>query len=396
MPSLIAEQPRLADPRDAGPDASRARAPAIAVARGRSRCAASALRRLRARIRQRRRDVGADVGQAVGAPAPAHVHRRHADAAPARERDDPLLSHARRTVPSQPGTSSATCRSAALLFATWRLGTTLVGPVTGVLAVALVATRETVVFYGPLAYLDFPYAALVVWAATLEARSPRRGTPVLVLLTVAGLLRPEAWLFAGLYWLWLAPSLSRPLALRALALIAAAPCLWGLFDLVTAGDPVFSFTAHDQAGAEDRTHGLHDLIVDGAADPRPTGRAPAVVAMAALGFVLTLAVRQARPLARRGDRSDGAGLQRAGGGWHRREPALPAADRRPHVRGGSGLPRRAGRASTGRARDGVAGGSRRSRWSPWSSRRLARPTVCATHAATWSPTARHGSRLHGT
>ena len=159
------------------------------------------------------------------------------------------------------------------------------------LAVALVATRETVVFYGPLAYLDFPYAALVVWAATLESRSPRRGTPVLVLLTVAGLLRPEAWLLAGLYWLWLAPSLSRPLALRALALIAAAPCLWGLFDLITAGDPVFSFTHTTQVGAEDRTHGLHDLIVDG---PRILGQQvrPAVVAMAALGFVLMLAYRR--------------------------------------------------------------------------------------------------------
>ena len=42
----------------------------------------------------------------------------------------------------------------------------------------------------------------VVWAAALEAERPRRGTPVFVLLACAGLLRPEAWLLSGLYWLW--------------------------------------------------------------------------------------------------------------------------------------------------------------------------------------------------
>ncbi len=32
--------------------------------------------------------------------------------------------------------------------------------------------------------------------------APRRGTPVFVLLAAAGLLRPEAWLLSGLYFLW--------------------------------------------------------------------------------------------------------------------------------------------------------------------------------------------------
>jgi hypothetical protein len=45
--------------------------------------------------------------------------------------------------------------------------------------------------------------ALVVWAAVLEARRPRRGWPVFVLLALAGLLRPEAWSLAGLYLLWM-------------------------------------------------------------------------------------------------------------------------------------------------------------------------------------------------
>ena len=46
--------------------------------------------------------------------------------------------------------------------------------------------------------------ALVVWAAVLEAERPRRGVPVLVTLALAGLLRPEAWVLAGMYWLWVA------------------------------------------------------------------------------------------------------------------------------------------------------------------------------------------------
>ena len=56
--------------------------------------------------------------------------------------------------------------------------------------------------FGIRGYVDLPTIALVVWAAVLEARSPRRGAPVMVLLVLAGLLRPEIWLFAAVYWLW--------------------------------------------------------------------------------------------------------------------------------------------------------------------------------------------------
>ena len=175
----------------------------------------------------------------------------------------------------------------AMLYATWLLGAALFGPWAGLIAVALVATRETVTFYGPLAYLDFPYTALVVWAAALEARTRRRGTPVLVLLTIAGLLRPEAWLLAGLYWLWLLPALSRRRAAGALMLVAIAPLLWGLFDLATTGNPVFSFSHTTQAGMEDRAHGLHDLITQA---PRLLGQQlrPALVIAAAIGYLLAL------------------------------------------------------------------------------------------------------------
>ena len=53
-----------------------------------------------------------------------------------------------------------------------------------------------------LAYQDMPFAALIVGAVLLEARRPRRGDAVLVVLAVAGLLRPEAWVLSGLYVLY--------------------------------------------------------------------------------------------------------------------------------------------------------------------------------------------------
>ena len=41
-----------------------------------------------------------------------------------------------------------------------------------------------------------------MWAIALEVERPRRGLPVLGLLAAAGLLRPDAWVLSGAYWLW--------------------------------------------------------------------------------------------------------------------------------------------------------------------------------------------------
>jgi hypothetical protein len=99
--------------------------------------------------------------------------------------------------------------------------------------------------------VDLPTAAFVVWAAVLEARQPRRGSPVLVLLALAGLLRPEAWLYAGAYWLWLrAP-------LRLLPLAAAAPLIWMGSDLAITGNALHSLTGtHDLAAQLGRKTGI--------------------------------------------------------------------------------------------------------------------------------------------
>src|SRR4051794_4195583 len=90
-----------------------------------------------------------------------------------------------------------------LVVGCFRLGTELFGVWAGVAAAAIVATRVPLLNFGIRGYVDLATAAFVVWAAVLEARRPRRGVAVLVLLGLAGLLRPEAWLYAIAYWVWL-------------------------------------------------------------------------------------------------------------------------------------------------------------------------------------------------
>jgi len=84
-----------------------------------------------------------------------------------------------------------------------------------------------------------PFLALVFWAAALEVERPRRGASVMALLALAGLLRPEGWVLAGLYWLWCAGW--RSLTLTALA--AVAPVVWAGVDWAVTGDPLYSLHA---------------------------------------------------------------------------------------------------------------------------------------------------------
>src|SRR5215216_1796355 len=119
-----------------------------------------------------------------------------------------------------------------LVVGVFRLGAELFGPAAGVVAAAIIATRVPILNFGIRGYVDLPTVAFVVWAAVLEARRPRRGAAALVLLALAGLLRPEAWLYAGAYLVWLAldrdartdPGRRGALA-RMAALAAAAPAI---------------------------------------------------------------------------------------------------------------------------------------------------------------------------
>ena len=129
-----------------------------------------------------------------------------------------------------------------LLAATYHLGRTVFGPLAGALAAALLLTRLNFGFYAAFAFVDMPFAALVMAAAALEAAKPRRGGIVWVLLVAAGLLRPEGWVFAAAYGAWLWSGADTRARLRILAWIALAPLLWALSDLAATGDPLFSWT----------------------------------------------------------------------------------------------------------------------------------------------------------
>jgi hypothetical protein len=97
---------------------------------------------------------------------------------------------------------------------------------------------------------DLPPAALVLAAAALEARRPRRGDAPLVLLALAGLLRPEAWGLSAIYWCWLA--YARPgwrALVRYVAIALAAPLLWLASDLIITGSATYSLS-HTQTGVQ--------------------------------------------------------------------------------------------------------------------------------------------------
>jgi hypothetical protein len=76
------------------------------------------------------------------------------------------------------------------------LGRAWFGTWAGVAAALIVVTRVPVLDFGARAYVDIPFLVLVLGALLVETRRPRAGAPVLALLAVAGLLRPEAWLFS--------------------------------------------------------------------------------------------------------------------------------------------------------------------------------------------------------
>ena len=139
-----------------------------------------------------------------------------------------------------------------LAWVVYALGNEFFGVAAGVIAALIVITREPVLSFGVRAYLDVPYVVLVLGALLAEARG-RSPKLVLALLGLAGLLRPEAWLFAGAYVLWKRDWKLVPLA-------AAAPVIWMLFDWWLAGDPLYSLTGtRDNAEVLQRKTGLDEV-----------------------------------------------------------------------------------------------------------------------------------------
>jgi hypothetical protein len=127
-----------------------------------------------------------------------------------------------------------------LVYLTYRLGAELFTPWVGAVAALVVLSRPVIIRDALIGYQDLPFAALVVGAVLLEARRHRRGVAVLALLALAGLLRPEAWVLAGLYWLYLWPAATMRERVRTAALVAAAPLIWAGADWIITGDPLHS------------------------------------------------------------------------------------------------------------------------------------------------------------
>jgi hypothetical protein len=220
----------------------------------------------------------------------------------------------------------------------------------GYLAAAVVLTSAPFLSNGLRAYIDIPYIALCLGALLIETRRSRAGWPVLILLALAGLLRPEAWLFSGAYVLWMAwdgvgpgargggschrfgtttpaggapaPSSERypkpappPARVRTgapqrgiqavgalvkgvmgrpelVVLAAAGPVIWIVFDWVTTGQPLYSLTGtRETVETLERATGPADVVLYG---PRRLGEVlqwPGMIG-AFLGVVLCwLAVR---------------------------------------------------------------------------------------------------------
>ena len=143
-----------------------------------------------------------------------------------------------------------------LAWAAWRIGRACFGPVAGALAGLFVASSFALLLYAARAYVDVPFLALVGLAGVAEAEAPRRRPRVVGgLLLAAGLLRPEAWVLAGLYWLWVGWR-----RLDLLALAAAGPLVWAAVDAAVTGDPLHSLNAtSDLAGELGRTRGIAEV-----------------------------------------------------------------------------------------------------------------------------------------
>ena len=204
---------------------------------------------------------------------------------------------------------------AACAWVIYRLGAEWFSWPVGALAALIFITRVRLLSYGVRAYIDIPYLLLVLGALLVESRHRRlhrapAGAPVLALLALAGLLRPEAWVFSGLYWLYLVDLVPIPgrargprgrgrprreLA-RLTLLAAAAPLVWVLSDLLITGDPLWSLTnTRHTAETLDRVTGIANVPEY---IPRRIGEIlrPPVLVAAALGGVLSLLWLRSRAL----------------------------------------------------------------------------------------------------
>jgi len=180
----------------------------------------------------------------------------------------------------------------AFTYAVYRLGTAMWDRRAGLMAALLAGSSFALLLYAARAYVDEPFLALVLWAGALEAERspggdpasaarPRSGRAVWVLLILAGLLRPEAWVLGGAYWLWSAWP-TRRLPWRTLPLVLLAPALWCVVDAIVTGDPLYSLHAtSDLADELNRSRSFSEVPGDFVSFLADTARLPVALAAAA-------------------------------------------------------------------------------------------------------------------
>jgi 4-amino-4-deoxy-L-arabinose transferase-like glycosyltransferase len=137
-----------------------------------------------------------------------------------------------------------------LTWVVYRLGREMFNNWVGVLAAIVLITRPAFAKNTLAAYQDIPFILFVCWALLLEFRRPRRGASVLVLLALAGLLRPEGWVLSGLYWLYLWPSRDNRDRFLLALIVASAPVIWAISDWAISGDLLHSFNGTSDLAAQ--------------------------------------------------------------------------------------------------------------------------------------------------
>jgi hypothetical protein len=175
-------------------------------------------------------------------------------------------------------------------YVVFRLGQAWFSTPVGLLAAALLVTREPVLSYGIRVYVDIPYVVLVLTALLVETRQRYSGAPVLWLLALAGLLRPEAWLLAACYWVYLAQANTRGRSelVKLAVIVAVAPMVWACSDLIVTGNPLWSLTkTRSTAVTLHRSTGLQNVPFTGSRRLGEILRPDGLVA-AALGGALSL------------------------------------------------------------------------------------------------------------
>jgi hypothetical protein len=135
------------------------------------------------------------------------------------------------------------CAFASLLLA-YRLGAQLAGPVAG--AVAVVGLALSADLYRTALLGSAEPALIALTLGAVDRHLEGRRDWALVLIAVAGLIRPEAWVVIAAYglFLWLSEPQLRPLVAGAVVL---PPALWLGLDWAGSGDPLHASSTATEA-----------------------------------------------------------------------------------------------------------------------------------------------------